>query len=85
MWNQVLNGMWSTNSALPIERSVSVRNHAGMYMPAQPVDNMDFPWDMDDLPDNFRSPAWTNVHDPVQNSERLSYLLCCSACHLAPS
>lgn len=77
--------MWSTNSALPVERSVRVRNDKDMYLAAQPVDDMDFPWDMNDLPDNFRSPAWTNVRDPVHNSERLHPLLCCiSTCHLVP-
>ena len=68
--------MWSKNSALPVERSVRVRNDKGMYMAAQPVDDVDFPWDKNDLPDNFRSPAWTTVLDPVHNSEPLHRLLC---------
>ena len=77
--------MWSTNSALPVERSVRVRNDKGMYLAAQPVDDVDFPWVMNDLPDNFRSSAWTNVRDPVHISERLHRLLCCSStCHLIP-
>ena len=65
----MLNGMWKTNSSLPVERSVSIQNAQGAYLAVHPVPTLDFPWEKDQLPGDFRSPAWAAVRDPVSNGE----------------
>ena len=69
VWNRVLNGMWKTGSALPVERSVMVQNAQGIYLATQPVTDLDFPWDWGELPETFTSPACANIPDPVRNGE----------------
>lgn len=88
VWNRVLNGMWKTGSALPVERSVMVQNAQGVYRATQPVTDLDFPWDWGDLPDSFTSPAWADIPDPVNNGElpglwcRLAGSCCAVTCPL---
>ena len=69
VWNKVLNGMWKANSSLPVERSVSIQNAQGAYLAVHPVPSLDFPWEKDQLPGDFRSPAWAAVQDPVSNGK----------------
>ena len=69
VWNRVLNGIWKSTSAFPVERSVLVQNAAGQFVAPQPVDNLDFPFTRDQLPDSFMSPAWSLVPDPTNDSE----------------
>ena len=63
----MLNGMWKTGSALPVERSVMVQNAQGVYLATQPVTDLDFPWDWGELPTNFTSSDWAHISDPVNN------------------
>ena len=84
VWNKVLNGMWKTGSALPVERSVMVQNAQGVYLATRPVPDLDFPWEWGELPDSFTSPAWAHIPDPVRNGE-LSGLQCCLAGSRWPS
>ena len=67
VWNKVLNGMWKANSSLPVERAASVQNAQNAYLAPHSVNALDFPWEMDQLPDDFQSPAWAAVRDPVSN------------------
>ena len=69
VWNTVLNGMWKSNSALPLERSVLIQNAAGQFVATQPVDSLDFPFAKAQLPDSLMSPAWSYVQDPTGNSK----------------
>ena len=69
VWNKVLNGMWKSNSSLPLERSVLIQNAAGHFVATQPVDSLDFPFTKAQLPDSFMSPAWSHVQDPTGDSE----------------
>ena len=69
VWNKVLNGLWKANSSLPVERSVMIQNAQNAYLAPHPVDALDFPWEKEQLPGNFRSPAWAAVQDPVNNGE----------------
>ena len=90
----MLNGMWKSNSALPLERSVLVQNAAGQFVATQPVDSLDFPFTKAQLPDSFMSPAWSHVQDPTSNSKtpidsvvifcfrspRALYMMTCAVC-----
>jgi hypothetical protein len=67
----VLNGMWKSNSSLPLERSVLIQNAAGHFVATQPVDSLDFPFTKAQLPDSFMSPAWSYVRDPTSDSKTL--------------
>ena len=65
----MLNGLWKTNSSLPVERLASIQNAQSAYLAAHPVNALDFPWKKEQLPGDFRSPAWAAVKDPVSNGE----------------
>ncbi len=69
VWNSVLNGLWKMNSSLPVERSAMIQNAQGAYLGVHPVPDLDFPWEKEQLPGDFRSSAWAAVRDPVDNGE----------------
>ncbi len=46
-----------------------IQNAQGVYLPTQPVTDLDFPWDWGELPTTFTSSAWANISDPVKNGE----------------
>ncbi|CAL5222010.1 g4300 [Coccomyxa viridis] len=72
VWDKMLLGMWK-DSALPVERVIKVRNARGDYMAAAPVQDIQFPFDIQTLPDRFRSPEWGNLQDPTHNMAPYAY------------
>ncbi|CAK0786624.1 hypothetical protein CVIRNUC_009838 [Coccomyxa viridis] len=73
VWNSVLNGLWKMNSSLPVERSAMIQNAQGAYLGVHPVPDLDFPWEKEQLPGDFRSSAWAAVRDPVDNEAKNAY------------